>query len=135
MFDGYLSPPTRREEVLKEGWFITGDLASMTIDGLVEIKGRTKNVINVLGNKVFPSEVEEVINQFQGIVESKVYGEKHVLMGEIVSADVMVETKASFDPEQLIQHCRQVLSPFKIPQRIHVVDHIEMTPSGKIRRT
>ncbi len=134
MFDGYLSPPTRREEVLKEGWFITGDLATMTIDGLVEIKGRTKNVINVLGNKVFPNEVEEVINQFEGIIDSKVYGEKHVLMGEIVAADVMVEAKTSFDPEQLIQHCRQRLSPFKIPQRIHVVDHIAMTPSGKIRR-
>ena len=135
MFDGYLSPPTRRAEVLKEGWFLTGDLASMTVDGMVEIKGRTKNVINVLGNKVFPNEVEEAINLFDGIIESKVYGQKHALMGEIVAADVMVESKSGFDPEQLIQHCRRLLSPFKIPQRINVVDHIEMTPSGKIRRS
>lgn len=135
MFDGYLSPPTRREEVLKDGWFITGDLASMSIDGMVEIKGRTKNVINVLGNKVFPNEVEEVIKLFDGILECKVYRQEHLLMGEIVVADVIVEAKTSFDPEQLIQHCREFLSPFKIPQRIHVVDHIEMTPSGKIRRS
>lgn len=135
MFDGYLSPPTRRAEVLKEGWFLTGDLASMTVDGMVEIKGRTKNVINVLGNKVFPNEVEEAINLFHGIIESKVYGLKHALMGEIVAADVMVDSKSGFDPEQLIQHCRRLLSPFKIPQRINVVGHIEMTPSGKIRRS
>jgi acyl-CoA synthetase (AMP-forming)/AMP-acid ligase II len=135
MFDGYLSPPTRKEEVLKEGWFITGDLATMSNDGLIEIKGRTKNVINVLGNKVFPNEVEDVINLFEGIIESKVYSQRHALMGEIVAADVIVKPDILFDSESLIQHCRQLLSPFKIPQRIRVVDHIEMTPSGKIRRS
>lgn len=135
MFDGYLSPPTLRDEVLKEGWFLTGDLASMTCDGLIEIKGRTKNVINALGNKVFPNEVEEVINRFEGIINSKVYGQKHALLGEIVAADVIVKRDTFFDPEQLIQHCRQLLSPFKVPQRIRVVDHIDMTPSGKIMRS
>lgn len=134
LFDGYLSPPTKRDEVLKDGWFLTGDLASMRKDGLVEIKGRTKNVINVLGNKVFPDEVEDVINLFDGIIESKVYGQKHSLMGEIVTADVVLKPKTNFDSEILIQHCRQLLSPFKIPQRIHIVSHIEMTTSGKIRR-
>ncbi len=135
LFDGYLSPPTKREEVLTNGWFLTGDLASMQADGLVEIKGRTKNVINVLGNKVFPNEVEDAINLFDGIIESKVYGQKHSLMGEVVTADVVLKPKTNFDAEILIQHCRQLLSPFKIPQRIHIVDHIEMTTSGKIRRS
>jgi acyl-coenzyme A synthetase/AMP-(fatty) acid ligase len=134
MFDGYLSPPTPREKVLKEGWFITGDLASMQEDGLIEIKGRAKNVINVSGNKVFPNEVEEVINQFAGIVASKVYGQQHPLMGEIVTADIVLSEKYGFDQEVLIRYCRQMLSSFKVPQRIRIVDEIEMTGSGKIKR-
>jgi long-chain acyl-CoA synthetase len=64
MFDGYLSPPTLRNDVLKNGWFITGDLASRTTDGLIAIKGREKSMINVSGNKVFPDEVEAVINTY-----------------------------------------------------------------------
>jgi acyl-CoA synthetase (AMP-forming)/AMP-acid ligase II len=134
MFDGYLSPPTPRAAVLKAGWFLTGDLASMTAEGLIEIKGRTKNVINVSGNKVFPAEVEEVVNRFSGVVRSKVYSFKHLLMGEIVVADVVLDDASNFDQEELIRHCRESLSSFKIPQRITVVDHIEMTASGKIKR-
>jgi acyl-CoA synthetase (AMP-forming)/AMP-acid ligase II len=135
MFDGYLSPPKARAAFLKAGWFITGDLASMQQDGLIEIKGRAKNVINVSGNKVFPNEVEEVINQFDKVVTSKVYGQQHPLMGEIVTADVVLKEKTDFDQEELIRYCRQMLSSFKVPQRIRVVDQIEMTASGKIKRT
>ena len=134
MFDGYLSPPTTREEILKDGWFLTGDLASLSTDGLIEIKGRTKNIINVSGNKVFPNEVEEVINSYPSILNSKVYGQKHPLMGELVCADIMLVTKDGFDEEDLINYCRQALSSFKVPQRIVIVDHIEMTASGKIKR-
>ncbi|HEY8934018.1 MAG TPA: class I adenylate-forming enzyme family protein [Cyclobacteriaceae bacterium] len=134
MFDGYLSPPTTRDDVLKNGWFLTGDLATLSKDGLIEIKGRTKNVINVSGNKVFPNEVEEVINIYSHVINSKVYGQKHPLTGELVCADIMLSTNSDFDEEDLINHCRKVLSPFKIPQRINVVDHIEMTASGKIKR-
>jgi acyl-coenzyme A synthetase/AMP-(fatty) acid ligase len=134
MFDGYLRPPTLRADVLKNDWFITGDLAEMKPDGLIEIKGRAKSMINVSGNKVFPNEVEEVINRYKGIITSRVYGQQHSLMGEIVTADVILETTNHFDQEDLIRHCRQLLSSFKIPQRINIVESIEMTSSGKIKR-
>jgi acyl-CoA synthetase (AMP-forming)/AMP-acid ligase II len=74
MFDGYLAPPTRRSQVLKNGWFVTGDYASSSADGLIELKGREKAMINVSGNKVFPDEVEAVINSFDGVRMSRVYG-------------------------------------------------------------
>lgn len=134
MFDGYLSPPTPREEVLKKGWFITGDLASRSADGLIAIKGRQKSMINVSGNKVFPDEVEAVINTYPGIVRSRVYGQTHMLFGEVVVADVMLQGPASFDEEALIAHCRQALSAFKVPQRINVVADIGLTVSGKVKR-
>ena len=119
---------------MKKGWFLTGDLASITTEGLIEIKGRTKSVINVSGNKVFPTEVEEIVNSFPGIVISKVYGNKHPLMGELVCADIVLIERDGFDEEELINHCRKLLSSFKVPQRITIVDQIEMTASGKIKR-
>jgi long-chain acyl-CoA synthetase len=134
MFDGYLSPPTLREDVLHNGWFVTGDLACQTPEGFVEIKGREKSMISVSGNKVFPDEVEAVINVFEGIKQSRVSGKQHPLFGEVVIADVVLNHGAELDEEKLIRHCRTSLSAFKVPQQIHVVDSIEMTSSGKIKR-
>ncbi len=134
MFDGYLTPLTLRNNVLKNGWFITGDYATRSSDGLIEIKGRKKVVINVSGNKVFPTEVEEILNTFPGIVLSKVYGQAHRLLGEVVVADLILENPQSFQEEELLNHCHKMLSSFKVPHRINIVDHIEMTDSGKIKR-
>jgi len=134
MFDGYLSPPTLRSNVLKNGWFITGDLASRTADGLIAIRGREKSMINVSGNKVFPDEVEAVINTYPGIIRSRVYGQNHILFGEIVVADVILRETASFQEDDLLAYCRQSLSAFKVPQRINVVTEIALTGSGKVKR-
>ncbi|MEO7991763.1 MAG: class I adenylate-forming enzyme family protein [Chryseolinea sp.] len=134
MFDGYLSPVILRDSVLKNGWFITGDTAIRSTDGLIEIKGRRKVVINVSGNKVFPTEVENVLNTYPGISLSKVYGQAHALLGEVVVADLILENRHSFQEEALLSHCHKMLSSFKVPHRINIVDHIEMTDSGKIKR-
>lgn len=134
MFDGYLSPPTTRAAVLKNGWFITGDYASR-LDGRIEIKGREKSMISVSGNKVFPDEIEEVINTFEGVKQSRAYGQPHPLFGEVVVADVILEHSATLDEDRLLKHCRNALSGFKVPQRITQVDAIEMTASGKIKRS
>jgi long-chain acyl-CoA synthetase len=134
MFDGYLSPMTLRDDVLKNGWFLTGDYATRSKEGLIEIKGRKKVVINVSGNKVFPNEVEEVLNTYPGIVLSKVYGQTHALLGEVVIADIVLENTSTFQEDELVQYSRQKLSSFKVPHQINIVDHIEMTGSGKIKR-
>lgn len=132
MFDAYLSPPTPREKVLQNGWFLTGDYAVKQKGGLILIKGRKKNVINVSGNKVFPSEVEAVINSYAGVRHARAYSKRHPLLGEVVAADVVLDDK-SIDPETLINYCRKVLSPYKVPQFINVVERLQMTASGKIR--
>lgn len=134
MFDGYLSPTLPRAAVLREGWFLTGDLAMMDDDGLITIKGREKSVINVSGNKVFPNEVEEVINTYEGIVQSRVYAHSHPLVGEIVAAEIVLQGALQFDEEALIRFCRMKLASFKIPQKITVVQQIVMTGSGKVKR-
>lgn len=133
MFNGYLSPPTRREEVLNGSWFMTGDLATKSEDGLITIEGRKKSMINVSGNKVFPEEVEAVLNQHPDVKMSRVFGGRHPLLGEVVEAEVVLGD-GERDAEKFIKYCRKVLSTYKIPQRIHFVGHIEQTKTGKIKR-
>jgi len=134
IFDGYLSPPTKKEDVLNHSWFLTGDIATQNAEGLITIKGRKKNVINVSGNKVFPYEIEEVINKYAGILVCKAYSKKHMLLGEIVALDVVQTAESNLKVEEIIKFSRQYLSNFKVPQVVNFVDSIEMTNTGKIKR-
>lgn len=134
MFDGYLQPPTVRAEVLRNGWFLTGDLATRSTDGLITIAGRSKSVINVAGNKVFPEEVEAVLSAHPAVAACHVIGGKHPLLGEVVEADVVLAPGSSGDVEELISHCRQSLTVHKLPQRIRFVEQLSMTATGKVKR-
>ncbi len=134
MFDAYLSPPQLREEVLQQGWFITGDLASKSDDDLITIEGREKSMINVSGNKVFPEEVEAVLKEHSAVKEAHVFSIKHALTGEIASAEVVLNPNVKITTEELLAHCRKKLSPFKVPQSITFAAELSMTGSGKVKR-
>ena len=134
MFDGYLSPPQIRKDILQKGWFMTGDLASKTEGGLVKVEGREKSMINVSGNKVFPEEVEAVLNSHPLVNLSRIYGNKHPLLGEIVEAEVILKLDSEISVEELLSYCRQKLSTYKVPQIVKFVKEIEMTGSGKVIR-
>ncbi len=135
MLDGYLDPPCSREEILKNGWFNTGDLASMDADGLIRIAGRKKSMINVAGNKVFPEEVEAVLSQHPAVKLCRISGYMHSFLGERVQADIVLfDGQNQFDVEELINFCRSRLSPYKIPQKINFVEDLPMTYSQKLIR-
>ncbi|MBL8498109.1 hypothetical protein ABF87_00100 [Nitrosomonas sp. JL21] len=135
MLDGYLDPPRAREEILKNGWFHTGDLASMDTDGLIRIAGRMKSMINVAGNKVFPEEVEAVLSQHPAVKLCRISGFMHGFLGERVQAEiVLADGKKQCDAEELINFCRNRLSSYKIPQKINFVEVLPMTYSQKLIR-
>lgn len=134
LFDAYLKPWRPAEEVLADGWFLTGDLARYDAAGRLVICGREKHVINVAGNKVFPEEVEAILNAHPEVAVSRVYGKSHPLMGEIVCAEVVASRKRVLDPEELLDFCRDRLSTYKVPQQICQVAEISLTQSGKIQR-
>jgi len=134
MFDAYLDPPILRADILVDGWFMTGDLASKDEDGLIKVEGRKKSMINVAGNKVFPFEVEEVLNEHESIKLSKVSGFKHRLMGEIVQAEIVLKQDVEIGKEEIISFCRERLSTYKLPQHITFVPELKFTGSGKIKR-
>jgi long-chain acyl-CoA synthetase len=132
MCAGYLNPVRPLEDVLENGWFMTGDYALQDHLGHIRVVGRKKSVINVGGNKVFPEEVEFVLEGHPYVKEARVYSSIHPLIGEIVAAEVVLNSPC--DIEELIHHCRNQLTAFKIPQRIRIVDEIAHTGSGKIKR-
>jgi acyl-coenzyme A synthetase/AMP-(fatty) acid ligase len=134
MFDAYLTPPTLREEVLVNGYFLTADFATKSIDGLVKVEGREKSVINISGNKVFPEEVEGVLETIPEIKMAKISGTPHPLMGQIVQAELILQDGCTIDVEEVLTYCRKRLSTYKIPQRVKIVDDLPMTSSGKLIR-
>ena len=135
MLDAYLEPPRVRAEILQNGWFMTGDMASKQPDGLIRVEGRKKSMINVSGNKVFPEEVEAVLNGHPNVAASRVSGYVHRLLGECVQAEIVLKPgAAAIDAEVIHAWCRGRLSIYKVPQKVIFVEELPMTDSGKIKR-
>lgn len=134
MFDAYLTPPTVRDEVMCGGWFYTGDLGWQAPDGRITVSGRRKSMINVAGHKVFPEEVEALLDARPEVAASRVFGAPHPVMGEVVVAEVVAAAGAVVEPEALRRYCQERLSGHKVPQRISVVETVPTTGSGKVAR-
>jgi long-chain acyl-CoA synthetase len=134
MFDAYLVPPTLRKDVLKNGYFLTADYASKAADGMIKIEGRSKSVINVSGLKVFPEEVEAVLETIPQVRQARISSSPHPLMGQIIEAELVLHNGKTVDPEDVLTYCKKRLSAFKAPQRIKIVNSLPMTGSGKLQR-
>lgn len=135
MFDAYLAPYRPREEVLTNGWFLTGDLATQAYDGSITVCGREKSVIHSQGEKVFPEEVEGVINSFPGIRSSRVFGFQQANNDEHVVAEIEPRDASGIDIAALNAYAKERLSPHKVPARFVIVKGIPTTRTGKVRRT
>jgi len=134
MFDAYLFPPTPRDAVLKNGYFLTADYASKDKNGLVKIEGRSKSVINISGIKVFPEEVETVLETFPGIRLARIISKPHPLLGQIIEAELLLHEGAAVSVEEVLSYCRERLSSFKIPKKLTLVDSLPITKTGKLQR-
>jgi long-chain acyl-CoA synthetase len=119
------------------GWFRTGDLGRLDSDGFLFLAGRENNVINFAGMKVFPDEVESVLNQHPAVRESLVYAEAHPQYGELPCADIVLggDTEASdLDATEIRRFCYQRLAPYKVPKDFRRVPQLDRTASGKLKR-
>lgn len=133
LFSAYYAPWRRREQVVRDGWFLTGDIGYLDESGALYLKGRRTAVIFVAGLKFFPEEVEECIDQFPGIRESRVFGRAHARLGEVPCAEIVFDA-GGCDLDGLKAHCARVLSPYKVPVEWRVVEAVPRTPGGKILR-
>ncbi|MCC6257017.1 MAG: acyl--CoA ligase [Chitinophagaceae bacterium] len=134
MFDAYLFPPTPRSAVLKNGYFLTADYATKDPEGLVKIEGRSKSVINISGIKVFPEEIEAVLETFPGIKQARISSSPHPLLGQIIIGELVAKNGMAIDTREVLSFCRERLSAFKIPNRLKIVESLPMTKTGKLQR-
>jgi long-chain acyl-CoA synthetase len=132
--DAYAAPWQSREDILCDGWFVTGDLGRLDSEGFLYLISRKTAVINLAGRKVFPEEIEAVLDRHPSIRESRVFGRVHPHLGEVVEAEIVLSAPDA-NIENLSHYCREHLASYKIPTRFHVVPALPRTPTtGKIRR-
>ena len=133
--ESYIHAPEETREVLVEGWFRTGDLATVSADGLVTIVGRKRDRILRGGYSVFPPEVEAVLLTHPAVAEAVVLGVPHPELGEDVVAFVTLRPGLAAKPEELIAYCRQRLAAFKYPRQLTLLDTLPRGATGKILKS
>ena len=131
---GYLN--RSMESFTNDGWFKTGDLVELDNEGFIKIIGRNKEIINVGGQKVLPSEVESVLLGMDEIEDCLVYGEQNAITGQSVSCDVVLKSGVEADGFKILvrKFCKDKLDSFKIPTRVNVVQKTEFTERFKKSR-
>jgi long-chain acyl-CoA synthetase len=135
MFDAYLSPWQPRAQVLRDGWFATGDLVEITADHTVTMRGRSKSLINVGGMKVFPEEIEAVLDAHPAIRMSRVFAQNHPALGSFPCAEIVPADGSLMPaPMEIRNWCAERLAIYKIPMQIERVESIDLTASGKLNR-
>jgi len=130
--DGYLGAPDDTRAVLADGWFRTGDLATLDRDGWVRITGRKRERILRAGHSIFPPEVEAMLLTHPDVAEAAVIGVPHAELGEEVAAFVVLRSGARATTNDLIEHCRERLAGYKYPRRVTLVAALPRSSTGKV---
>lgn len=133
--DTYLNAPEETREVLAEGWFRTGDLASLTDDGFVRIVGRKRERILRGGYSVFPQEVEAVLVTHPAVAEAAVVGVAHPELGEEVAAFVALRQGSACRGGDLVAYCKERLAAFKYPRTVTIMEALPRGATGKILKS
>ena len=135
VFQGYWRMPEKtREDFTADGFFNTGDKATISADGYVSIVGRSKDMIICGGLNVYPKEIEDLLDQFDGVVESAVIGLPHPDFGEAVAAVIVPAAGASVDADAIIARSKAELANFKVPKRVFFVPELPRNAMGKVQK-
>ena len=135
VFGGYWRrPELSGTEFTADGFFRTGDVGSLDEDGYLTIAARAKDVIISGGLNVYPKEVEDVLDQIEGVDESAVVGLPDADFGEAVVAAVVAEPGATPDAVALRATAREHLAAYKVPRRVHFLDALPRNAMGKVEK-
>ena len=130
--DGYLRAEEETRAVIQDGWFKTGDLATISPEGFVSVVGRKKDLILRGGYSVVPGEVEAALLDHPAVAEAAVVGTPHPELGEEVAAFVTLRPGARADADELVAFCRERLAAFKYPRRVSLVSELPKSATGKV---
>ncbi|MGF1529038.1 MAG: AMP-binding protein, partial [Candidatus Competibacterales bacterium] len=131
---GYLDNPEANAQAFHNGWFRTGDQGYLDERGYLTLTGRLKELINRGGEKIAPLEVDRVLAQIPGVVESISFAAPHPTLGEEVAAAIVAAPGVDLPEAQLAAFVGQRLAPHKVPSRWVFVDALHKGPAGKLQR-
>ncbi|XP_072171452.1 medium-chain acyl-CoA ligase ACSF2, mitochondrial-like [Diadema setosum] len=132
---GYWGQEEKTREVIdSDNWYLTGDIGTLDKDGYCQIVGRSKEMINRGGVKVFPSEVEDILVKHPKVAAAQVIGVPHKNYGEAVCAVLILKAGMETTAEEVKTFCKGKISYYKIPTYVRFVEAYPMTASGKVQK-
>ncbi len=135
VFSGYWQMPEKTaEEFTDDGYFKTGDVGRFDTEGYLSIVGRSKDLIISGGYNVYPKEIESIIDEMQGVLESAVIGLPHEDFGEAVIAVIVPQAGSTLLESQIIQTLKTSMANFKVPKRVFFVDALPRNTMGKVQK-
>jgi malonyl-CoA/methylmalonyl-CoA synthetase len=135
VFKGYWRMPEKtKEEFREDGFFITGDVVTIDKDGYVQIVGRAKDLIISGGFNIYPKEVELLLDEQEGVLESAVIGVPHPDFGESVVGVVVPKNGSVVEEEKLLSVIHDKIARFKQPKRIFSIDELPRNAMGKVQK-
>ena len=135
VFAGYWQMPEKtREEFRDDGFFITGDLGKVDEDGYVHIVGRAKDLIISGGYNIYPKEIELLLDEQDGVLESAVIGVNHPDFGEGVVGVIVPSNGQAVSEDAILSAISDKIARFKQPKKIYVVDELPRNTMGKVQK-
>jgi len=131
---GYFRDTVRTAEALRDGWLYTGDMAWQDTDGFFYFSDRKKDIVRRRGENVSSLEVELVLNDHPGVLESAIVGVASDLTDEDLLAVVVPRADHRPDAADLVDWCARRLAPFKVPRFVQFVDRLPKTPTQKVEK-
>jgi malonyl-CoA/methylmalonyl-CoA synthetase len=136
LFLGYLGRPEATARALRDGWFMTGDLATRSPNGYIRIVGRrATDLIKSGGYKIGAGEIEAALREHRAVEDAAVTGEPDPDLGERVVAWVVLRDGAEVDANELVDHVAGQLAPHKRPRAVHFLDELPRNELGKVQKT
>lgn len=132
VFSGYFNDGPATREAFQDGWFKTGDLATIRPDGYLTIAGRKKDMLITYGENVYPGEVERVLGMHPGVQQVAVYGIPNPTAGEVVKAVIRLRAGHALSAREAIAFCRGHLAGYKVPSEVEFIDEMPMTGTFKV---
>ena len=129
---GYLNRPEETAKTLVDGWLHTGDVGRLDEDGYLVLVDRAKDMIIRGGENIYPKEIETVVYQLPEIAEAAVVGRAHPVYGEEPVLYVSLNSGADISTERIDEHVAELLSKYKRPAEITILDDLPKNPVGKI---
>ncbi|MGC5224763.1 o-succinylbenzoate--CoA ligase [Micromonospora sp. DT81.3] len=135
VFPGYLNLPEATADAFSpDGWFRSGDMGYLDEDGYLFVSDRLKDMIISGGENIYPAEIENLLNDIDGVTGAAVIGVPDNQWGEVPWAVLTVADEASVTTESVREHLTGTIARYKIPKRVVVVDQLPRTASGKVRK-